>query len=1538
MRRLLTVVLPYGTAHDIELDAPEPTRMSELADRFAQEWGLSLPPGAEGTPAAPLYAGGTALPGDMTLADSPLRDGVRVGLGRALPGPAADGPPAATGTGPAPGSLELRIVAGDGAGTAEVHRIAAPLVVVPLLPGRPQTRGLKVRVWQPPGSAERNVDIKAEDLGDEGRGYALLNGHGIGYVHGWAEGELLVAGDSCLTYRWLPGSEHETGPETAAAAAPGSGPVPAPPAEGRGGRLLITRPPRAALPALPGPPAEVPLPPARKWQTRGGRQREIDDHRAALRRAERRVRVAVAARSRHQAPDPAEVLSIVTGRTPRLWERRPGDPDFLSLRCGLDVTARPFWHQDAVAEALTDGAPVPAAVDDTTGAATVSLQAAGVLGVAGPGAMPRRAAAWFAAQIVALHAPQDVTIRVLAHPEHVPDWRWLEWLPRSRACLDDKGLPWAVADPEVQAGLVRALLTRLDGRRSAEEAGRGRNEAVVLIMDGAVPHSLPGAARLLEEGPAAGIHPICLDVDARHLPAACATTISLTDTGPSRLTTGDHHVSVLPDLVPAEVCDRIGRALAPLRDAAAERREEAMRPARLPELLGLEPPAPERITALWRAAGRTTRVPVGLCEDGPFTLDLVQDGPHALVAGATGAGQSELLRTWVASLAAANPPDELAFVLIDYLGGSSWRVLAELPHVTGVLTELDRHAAARLLTRLGATMRGRERRLAENGLRDIADYAALRARQPELPPLPRLVFVIDEFPSLEREFPELAAAMADIARAGRAMGVHFVLGVGGPDRVLMRDLLARTNLRIALRTRTEADSVEAVRAPDAARIPASAPGRAHVRAGRGPLVEMQTARTDLGPPAPAAGPPHIGIREYDVRGRLAPAPRPADPDTEPGRTDLDLLVTAIRKAAEAMGVTAPPGPLPPPLAEAVTLSELAEPEESGRDLAPVAYGLQDIPDELALRPAVFDLLHTGSLSVTGARGSGRSQFLRTLAAALARRHSSADVHLFGIDCDAGALYALSGLPHCGAVVAWSRPDRIARLLGRLIAAVYSRKELLATGGFEDIVAQRRAVPSAQRMPYLVVLLDGWESFAALDEGASFTAQLQALIRDGHQIGLRIVLTGERALLERPLASLVERRLVLGLDDPADYRAAGLDPRMMPLRRVPGRAFFADSGVEVQVALVDGPPHSNGQTEALDALGARLRTRDAAVPAARRPFRIEDIPRFSDQFHVGPGRGRPVGREDVIAWLRDRHATGACAALLGQRRAGKTWVLGELSRRLVADGFRSVHELVVPLLSSAVDSPDALAVLLDRSVRDAGNPAEALLDRAAAGSGQNRLMFLLDEVGRLSAYGPAAVSWLRDLGQAGAWIVYTGTEQDWRTVVRRALTLPGSSFGNDVNARTLGPLDRDAALDFLTGTAANLGVNLGRSTTAARIVAAVGTWPFYLQVVGDAVVRAERGGDLGPLNRPEALRALIEQRLLDEWDHHFQSRWDEIGPAGRAGLLAVPGELPRDAARAQRQDLRDVGLLGPGDRWLDDPPFLAWIARHENSLRDGEPPP
>ena len=80
---------------------------------------------------------------------------------------------------------------------------------------------------------------------------------------------------------------------------------------------------------------------------------------------------------------------------------------------------------------------------------------------------------------------------------------------------------------------------------------------------------------------------------------------------------------------------------------------------------------------------------------GPLVVDLRRDGPHALIAGTTGSGKSELLQTLVASLALGNRPTQLSFVLVDYKGGSAFKDAARLPHCVGsspTSTSISSHA------------------------------------------------------------------------------------------------------------------------------------------------------------------------------------------------------------------------------------------------------------------------------------------------------------------------------------------------------------------------------------------------------------------------------------------------------------------------------------------------------------------------------------------------------------------------------------------------------------------------------------------------------------------------------------------------------------------------------------------------------------------------------------------------------------------------------------------------------------------------------
>ncbi|GLW65789.1 cell division protein FtsK [Actinomadura rubrobrunea] len=1143
------------------------------------------------------------------------------------------------------GTVEVRVVGGPAAGS--VHRLG--LGVSTLGSGD----DVDVRVDDPavPPVALR-LTVERQTVRVEASAQAVLDGAALDAPAVWEPGAMLAVGASVLTLAPV------AAPDTHLERLPDGG-------------LAFNRPPRLH-PAQRPRRLEVPKPPERNPRERlrlfgallfsafglvmavalkqwwwalfalawpvmtvgewvGDRLHGRKSYKKALREYQRkaaafdgeldRLRRADQDERRAAHPDPAEVLLTATGPRRRLWERRAADPDTLHLRVGLaDLPAR----IELVGE--TDGVAVPAA---RLVPVALPLPDLGVLGVTGPRAASRGLARWLVAQAAALHSPRDLAIVVLCADEDgraAENWNWVRWLPHCAPREGEECVALVGADPESAAHRVTELAIRVTERRRAAQAasgffGQDKPPAdaipynILLVLDGArALRRVPGMPMLLSRGPEYGLYAICVDDEERLLPEEC-TAVAAWD-GPHTLRLRGQGLDaigpVLADQVSPSWADRVARALAPVRDVSREDAEDALpASARLLDLLDMPDPSAEHVLDAWRrTGGRTTRVPIGVGPDGPFEIDLRTDGPHGLIAGTTGAGKSELLQTLIASLAVANRPDEMTFVLIDYKGGAAFKDCARLPHTVGMVTDLDGHATERALESLSAELRRREEILLRAGAKDIDDYHDAGGTG-----LPRLVLVIDEFAAMVAELPDFIAGLVDIGRRGRSLGVHLILATQRPAGVVTADIRANTNLRIALRVTDPDESTDVLDAPDAADIAKSTPGRCYVRSGASELYPVQTARVGGRRPGGSAGPgsPSVLPLPWQSLGRPLPSPREAADDA-PAVTDLAVLVQAVDEAARRAGIDKQPSPWLTPLPEKVKLTPRTAAGGSVVEVPPVPFGITDLPATQSREPLTLDLTSGGHLYIAGSAQSGRSTALRTIAGSLAGACSPYDVHLYAIDCGSNALLPLVALPHCGAVVSRDQLDRVERLIAALSAEVSRRQQLLAEAGFASLSEQRAAVAATDRLPWMLLLLDRWEGFTAAFENYDYGRLLDALVRllrEGASVGLRAVFTGDRSGLSGQISTVFDRRLVLRMADPNDYGYAGLQEKQIPAAMPPGRALeVVGPGLPVresQIGLLADDPSGTAQVAALQEIARACVTRYGRLPRKQRPLHVDELP-------------------------------------------------------------------------------------------------------------------------------------------------------------------------------------------------------------------------------------------------------------------------------------------------------------------------------------------
>jgi S-DNA-T family DNA segregation ATPase FtsK/SpoIIIE len=919
---------------------------------------------------------------------------------------------------------------------------------------------------------------------------------------------------------------------------------------------------------------------------------------ARMREQVRRTALAQRAAAEWGGPDPDQLWAVAASG--RLWERRAVDHDFGWLRIGVgpQYLATPLVPSEAAPIEELDPLCALALRRFIVGHSTVpdvpvrvSLRRYAAIAVGGDRDEARSLARALVAQAVTFHPPSELQVLICTQNPEDPAWAWAKWLPHAqhRGEVDHAG-PVRLIHPSLQV-----LEEWLDAEL-VHRAGFNRNTEpdpdvphLLVVLDGSL---TAGTELLLDPDGLQAVTVLDLDGRAPELVRGHGIDL-LVDDGRLATRVGNSLTPLgTPDTLDVPVAEALAQQVAEYRlDVATAQAEDlATVDQTLPGLLGIADPGNLDLDSLWapRPLRDRLRARLGINADGTvLELDIkesAQDGmgPHGLVIGATGSGKSELLRTLVLALAATHPPDQLNLVLVDFKGGATFAGMAGLPHISAVITNLQDDLAMvdRMQEALSGEMNRRQEILrAAGNLVSIRDYDRARQRGADLPPLPSLFIVVDEFSEMLAQKPDFAELFAQIGRLGRSLGLHLLLASQRLDEGRLRGLEANLSYRVCLRTFTEQESRTVLGVPDAYSLP-SAPGHGYLRGDTanlrrfraayvsGPYGELEQADDQ----ALGGG---LDVRPF-LAGYLAspggleaavagPETTGDDDDEDTGRpTVLSAMVGQLTgRGTPAHRVWLPP--LVEPETLDMLLPELQPRPGRGFGANPglpplrVPVGVVDRPFHQRRDPMWVDLSGAGGhAAIVGGPRSGKSTLLRTLISALALRHTPAEVQFYALDFS-GTLFGLAGLPHVGGVAGRQDGEVARRIVAEVSAVIEERERRFRELGAVTMADYRRLREQGQAGtdPFgdVFLVIDGWSVLRQDYEDLEMA--ILALVSRSLTYGVHLVATANRWLeLRLGLRDLIGTKLELKLGDALDSEVDRKVQQLVPANR-PGRGATSD---------------------------------------------------------------------------------------------------------------------------------------------------------------------------------------------------------------------------------------------------------------------------------------------------------------------------------------------------------------------------------------------
>ena len=1011
----------------------------------------------------------------------------------------------------------------------------------------------------------------------------------------------------------------------------------------------------------------------------------------------------------------------------RLFEKNQNDKDFLQVYLGrgnVESANQIVYNKQEFVDLEDSLATIPAELAAKykyiENAPIISdFNVSCGVGVVGPKVVLEQILKNMTLDISIRHFYNEVKLVYILSDDYTSKMKWIRWLQN----VDNQklGVKNIVCDEESKNIILEDLYITLSLRENAVTVNKEivfPEHYVVFVTDASSISTHP-VSKYIKNCAAYGFTFVFLEEYEEMLPQGCTEIVRIHDTQSGlifKTENGDIVSEFVFPSVSDEVAENVALKLGAISVDEVSLEGELTKNITMFELLGILSVEDIDLNERWENAQvyKSLAAPMGVKTKNQMVYLDISDkagahGPHGLVAGTTGSGKSEVLQTYILSMATLYHPYEVGFVIIDFKGGGMANQFKNLPHLIGTITNIDGREINRSLLSIKAELVKRQEMFSESGVNHINDYIKLYKAGKVTKPMPHLIMIVDEFAELKQEYPDFMKELISAARIGRTLGIHLILATQKPAGVVDAQIWSNSKFKLCLKVQTKEDSNEVIKTPLAAEI--VEPGRAYFQVGNNEIFDLfQSAYSGANVPEGNENSEKIyTIYERNLWGKktLLYTNKKAR-SSKNSVSQLQAIVDYVNDYCGSKGIDKLPGICLPSLKDKILTDELDYTVGTTAGIS-VPLGVFDDPEQQQQGAVELDI-SKDNVYIVGSAQMGKTVMLQTMVYGLIKKYTPQQVNIYLVDCGSMVLKIFEDSVHVGGVVLSNEEEKCKNLFKLLNGMIIQRKKILSSKGVGNYAAYLEAGYSD--MPMTVVVIDNMAAFKEYFPDQN--EEINTLAREAQGVGISFVITAatSNSLNYRTQANF-GKKFVLNCNDTNEYSAMFGHCKATPKENA-GRGLCVREKriLEYQVAMFG---KSDKEAERSQELKEFIVERNAQCTA--KAVKIPMIPEklsLSETMNENIAAFRtqgvlPIGMDfGTVALTSINMATNGSLALLGDTESKDVFVANFIKMIAQTAVFHNVEAFVVDDKSKklkecvdygfvreyASDSADGLALVTD----------------------------------------------------------------------------------------------------------------------------------------------------------------------------------------------------------------------------------------------------